>query len=384
MNREASDVEKLKFYGDTLITGPDSILGIGDLEEERFFIVTGRSSMFKNGTMKKVEGLLKDKVYEIYSGIGGNPGTDEVEAGLKKMRDFNPDVVLAIGGGSAIDAAKVMTLLCEYKDLTIKAIKEGRVPQKREKIKLVAVPSTSGTATEVTKVAVLTFKEENIKIGLKTPAFIPDIGILDGNLTLSMPDHVMAESGMDALTHALEAYINERADDFTKTMAWGAAVGLIKHLRDSFEKKDIKSRQHVHNFQSLAGFAFQNAGLGMDHGIAHAFGGRFGTSHGLLNAIGLPYVLMYNAKSPRVSKDLEIISKIIGKDIIEEVIELNNDMGIPKSFKEAGILEEAFLKHYESLLENSLKGSTIKNPISMDLVSMDRVLKSIYYGKILF
>lgn len=376
----------LKFYGDQMITGPGTLKAIGNIEGQRFFIITGKSAMFKNGAIKRAETFLieKNKAYEIYSGIGANPSVSDVAAGLPKMRAFNPDVVLAIGGGSVIDAAKVMALMCEYEDLSIEAIRNGIAPQKREKIKLVAVPSTSGTAAEVTRAAVITFLEENLKIGLKTKAFIPDIAILDGELTLSMPRNVMVESGMDAVTHAVEAYINKNADDFTKTMAKGAFEGLIKHLRDSFEKGDIESRQHVHNFQSLAGFSFQNAGLGMDHGIAHSFGGRFGTSHGLLNAIALPYVLEYNKRDPEVTKDLSELSRLIGKDIIEEIKDLNKTFGLPVSFKLAGIKESDFSENYDSLLENALKGSTQKNPVKMDANEMDKVLKSIYYGEKLF
>jgi len=379
-------MSELKFYGAQVITGPRTLEAIEDLAGQRFFIITGKSAMFKNGVIKRVETLLnkKNRAYEVLGGIGANPSVSDVEAGIPQMRKFEPDVVLAIGGGSVIDAAKFMTLLCEYDDLTIEAIRNGNAPLKREKIRLVAIPSTSGTASEVTRAAVITFPEENIKIGLKTKAFIPDIAILDGELTLSMPQNVMVESGMDALTHAVEAYINKNADDFTKTIARGAAEGLLKYLRDSFEKGDIESRQHVHNFQSLAGFSFQNAGLGMDHGIAHAFGGRFGTSHGLLNAIALPTVLEYNRRDHAVAEDLAELSRIIGKDIIDEIKDLNKTFGVPVSFKLAGIREKEFLENFESLLENSLKGSTQRNPVKMDQNEMDKVLRSIYYGETLF
>lgn len=376
-------MSSLKFCGDEIITGPGTLDTIREIVGQRFFIVTGRTALFRNGTIKRAEALLKEvaKDYDILSGIGANPSVCDVEAGLLKMKAFNPDVVIAIGGGSVLDAAKVMTLMCEYNGLTIEAIKAGQAPEKRERIKLVAIPSTSGTASEVTRAAVITFPEENIKIGLKTKAFIPDLAILDGELTLSMPPDVMVESGMDALTHGLEAMINKSADDFTKTMAKGAVEGLLKYLRQSFERGDIKSRQHVHNFSCLAGFAFQNAGLGMDHGIAHAFGGRFGTSHGLLNAIALPYVLEYNGQDPQVAEELEQLSRLIGKNIIDEIKELNKTFEIPSSFQAAGIPEEEFKANYDELLKNSLMGSTQRNPIKMDATKMDKVLTSIYYGE---
>ena len=376
----------LKFYGDRVITGPGTLKTIAELEGQRFLIIAGKSALFKTGVIERVETLLKtkNKAYEVLSGIGANPSVADVEAGMPQIRNFAPDVVLAIGGGSVIDAAKVITLLCEYPELTIEAIRNGEAPQQREKIRLVAIPSTSGTASEVTRAAVITFPEEQHKIGLKTMAIIPDIAILDGELTLTMPPQVMVESGMDALTHAVEAYINKNADDFTKTIARGAAEGLLKHLRNSYQKGDLVSRQHVHNFQSLAGFSFQNAGLGMDHGIAHAFGGRFGTSHGLLNAIALPHVLEYNSRDPEVARDLAELSRIIEKELIEEIKDLNQTFGVPDSFKQAGIAEQEFQKHFDSLLENALKGSTQRNPVKMDRAEMAKVLKSIYYGKTVF
>lgn len=379
-------MKALKFNGSEIITGPGSIDKLKEIQAERIFVVTGKGSMFKNGTIGRIEEMFESsgKTWEILSGIGGNPTRTEVEAGTEKMKAFGPDAVVAVGGGSAIDAAKVMTLLCDCPSLIIDEIKGGHAPSRRERIQLIAVPSTSGTASEVTRAAVVTFEEEKIKVGLKTTAFIPDIAILDGELTLSMPKHVMVETGMDALTHALESYINKNNDDFCKMISKGAVEGLCRWLPESFEKADIESRQHVHNYQCYAGMAFQNSGLGMDHGIAHAFGGRFGTSHGLLNAVALPYVLKYNARDPEVKADLDELSRVIGEDIIGKVEALNEQFGVPVSFKDMGISEEDFETYYDSLLDNSMKGSTVRNPVKMTVEAMDLVLKSIYRGEILF
>ncbi|WKY47498.1 iron-containing alcohol dehydrogenase [Eubacteriaceae bacterium ES3] len=377
-------MKELKFYGDRIITGPGSISSLSELDEERIVIVTGTSAMFENGVIDRLEAILAGKQIKILKGITKNPDVEAVIQATREMKDFRPEAVLAVGGGSVIDAAKVMTLLSEYESLNLMDIRVGKAPKKRKKIRLIAIPSTSGTASEVTRAAVITFPEENIKIGLKTESFIPDLAILDGELTLSMPKAVMVESGMDALTHALEAYINKNADDFSKAIAKGAFEGLIKNIRNSFYHGDIESRQHVHNFQCLAGFAFQNAGLGMDHGIAHSFGGRFGSSHGLLNAIALPYVMTYNKRDEQVNKDLEALSKLIEKDVIEEIKDLNHEFGVPDSFKNAGIDEELFFEDYEMILENALKGSTVRNPVKMNSEEMDKVLKSIFYGEIKF
>jgi len=379
-------MKELKFNGNKMMIGPGSLEVIPELVGQRIFIITGHASMFKNGTIDAIEALLKkdNRAYKVYSDIAKNPTKTAILAGTEVMKAFGPDTVLAVGGGSALDAAKVMALLADQPSLTIDDLKEGRAPQARENIALIAVPSTSGTASEVTRAAVVTFEEEHIKIGVKTKAFIPDYAILDGNLTLSMPQSVVAETGMDALTHAVESYINKNSDDFCKAISKGAVEGLIKYLPSSYEQGDLESRQHVHNFQSLAGMAFQNAGLGMDHGISHAVGGLYNYGHGLLNAIGLPYILEYNQRDPQVKADLAELSRMIQKDIIQAIKDLNTLMGIPSSFQALGLEEERFLADYPLLLENALKGSTRGNPVKMDADAMDQVLRSIYYGKVEF
>ncbi|MFZ7119347.1 MAG: iron-containing alcohol dehydrogenase [Eubacteriaceae bacterium] len=380
------DVKNIRLHGREIVFGTGSLEYINEFKYKRYFIVTGKSAMFKNGTINKIKKILDDKEceYTIFAGIGGNPTTDEVLRGTTEMVSFQPDVVVGVGGGSAIDACKVMLLLYENPHLNFNNINQGIMELKR-KTALVAIPSTSGTGTEVTKTAVVTFKENNIKIGLKTYAFIPDIAILDGELTLSMPKEIVAYTGMDAMTHAVECYINNKLDDFSEVLCRGAVEGLYKYLPISYEKGDIKSRQKVHNYQCMAGTAFHNVGLGMDHGISHAFGGMFDYGHGLLNAVGLPYVLQYNSKDDTVKKKLDKLTKAIGEtDFIEGIKKLNSDLSIPASFMEMGISEEEFINNYEVLLDNSMLGSTRSNPITMSREEMDKVLKSIFYGKILF
>jgi len=375
-----------KLGGKKIMKGPGSLKEVANLPFERFAIITGKSSMVKTGVIQRIEAMLDEKRYahRLYTGIGENPTVGEVLHAVETLSDFNPDVVLAVGGGSAIDAAKVITLLLENPNLTINAIRDGQAPSSREKIAFVAVPATSGTASEVTAAAVITFEEENLKIGLKTPAFIPDLAILDGELTLTMPLHVVAESGMDALTHAMESLINKKADDMTRTLSREAALGLIETLWDSYETCNIDCRQSVHEYQNMAGVAFQAAGLGMSHGISHAFGGKYGYAHGLLNAVALPYVLSYNSRDEDVAKELRSLSIWLNEDVIQCIQDLKEKLGIPKSFQAMGLSEEAYRKDFAMLLENAMKGSTVRNPVPMTQDEMKKVLDSIYYGKIVF
>ncbi|TDT50577.1 iron-containing alcohol dehydrogenase [Fonticella tunisiensis] len=374
----------LRFHGDAIVTGKNSIEYLKELDFKKAFIVTGGKSMFENGTIGRIKSILEEKgcCVHVYSGITKNPTTDAVLDGLEVMRKFSPDVVIGVGGGSPIDAAKIMSLFYEYPELNFDNALERPLPRERKKLKFIAIPSTSGTATEVTRAAVVTYVDRNIKKGLKTEAFVPDIAILDSTITLSMPKNVVAETGMDAMTHAVECYINKNIDDFAEVLAAGAVEGLYRYLPLSYKYGDEVSREKVHNYQCIAGCAFSNVGLGMAHGISHSIGGRYNYGHGLINAVVLPYVLQYNSRDNEVKDRLAYLAKRIGRDdFIKAIKDLNRELNIPLSFREMGISSEDFDRDFSLLVENSLSGSTRVNPVKASREDMIMVLKNIYDGK---
>lgn len=375
-------MKALRFNGDVVVTGINSMEYLKEIKYNRAFIITGGQSMFKSGVIDRIKEYLgnnEDRIF-VYSGIGKNPTTEEVKKGVESIKKFEPDLVVAVGGGSPIDAAKIIALLYEYPELKVETLTNSILPDKRYKTKFVAIPSTSGTASEVTHVSVLTYEDRKLKLGIKSPSLRPDIAILDGNITMTLPYNIAAETGMDALTHAIEAYINTTSDDFTEVLAKGAIEGLIEWLPTSCNNKDIEIRQKVHNYQSMAGMAFSNSGLGMVHGISHAFGGKYNLAHGLTNAIILPYAMKYNSRDNEVSKKFNKLSVAIGTDIIEKVVMLNKELGIPNCIKDVGISEDDFNKDYELLVKNSMCGSTVANPIKIDIEVMKKLVKTIYYG----
>ncbi|MHB1394857.1 MAG: iron-containing alcohol dehydrogenase [Clostridia bacterium] len=377
-------MKELRLHGELIVTGVGSLKYLEGIQCSRVFIVTGEGSTFKNGTIDSIRRMLEGRgnKYAVYSGIKKNPTTDEVLEGISAIRSFDPDTIITVGGGSAIDAAKAMALFYEYPELTFEKALNEQLPDSRKKLRLIAIPTTSGTGTEVTKVAVITYKESDIKIGLKSNAFIPDVAILDASLTLSMPKNVVAETGMDAVTHAVESYINTNLDDYTECLASGAVEGLFKYLTLSYEKGTIEYREKVHNYQCIAGSVLTNVGLGMAHGISHAIGGRFNYGHGLLNAVALPYVLQYNSKDKIVQQRLQYLASRIGvSSFIEAIKELNKSLSIPGSFKEMGITKEDFLQSFDILVTNSLKGSTRANPVRVSEEEMKIVLQHIFEGK---
>jgi len=377
-------MKELRFHGQAILTGRGAVEGLKDLPVGRAFIVTGGNSVVKNGMLDKITGILAAKGCQtlVLSGVPKNPPVETVVEGIARMRDFAPDTVIGVGGGSALDAAKAMSVFYEHPELDVAVAWRQAIPQKREKIKLIAIPGTSGTASEVTCFSVLTFKNENLKVGGKSAAFVPDWAILDVDMTLSMPKNVAAETGMDAMAHAVECYTNPALDDFTEAMAAGAVAGLYEHLPASCLTGEIAAREKVHNYQCLAGCAFANVGTGLDHGIAHAIGGRYDLGHGLVIAVALPYVLEFNARDAAVREKLARLARRIGRDdFVAASRELNAWLGIPASFRDLGISEAAFAADFAALVENALKGSTRFNPVPVSTDDMKVILRSIYEGR---
>lgn len=376
-------MKELKFHGRSIIIGRGSISAVRDLGAKRVFLVTGGRSMFDNGTIAKIEGMLKEQGAALFvqSGVPANPPLEVIRQGIAAMNTFLPDTVIGLGGGSAMDAAKLMALFYEHPELEIETAFKTGLPKKRKSINLVCIPGTSGTASEVTPFAVLTFSEDNLKIGAKSEALIPDLAVLDPEITLSMPPHLAAETGIDALTHAIECFSNKNIDDFTGCLAAGAVENLFAALASSVNHGDIESREKVHYAQCMAGCAFGNVGTGMDHGIAHAFGGRFNLGHGLLNAVALPHVIRFNSRDPWVKDRFDYLAQRIGvTDLATAVLALNQSVGIPASFEAIGVPSHEFHNEFDTLVENSLKGSTRVNPVPVSVENMSLLLTNVFNG----
>lgn len=369
-------------FGGRIITGRGSLAKCGKLAGTRVMVVTGAKSVIASGALDRLKRALGDaRTVEVYMGVTKNPTIAEIAQGIKAMRAFAPDTVIAIGGGSPMDAAKVMTMFYDYPELTFDAAAKGDIPSTR-KTKLIAIPTTSGTASEVTRAAVVTYEEKNIKIGLKSDGFIPDVAILDAEVTMTMPPNVVAETGMDALTHAVEAYCNHKLDRFTEPMAEAAICGILGNIVVSYEQGTIEAREIMHECQAIAGLAFTNVGLGMSHGIAHAVGGKFDLGHGLINAIVLPYALRYNAKDPDVATKLARLEDELGMPLADIVDELNDIFGIPHGLKDAGITADDYLADWDEFIDACLAGSTRSNPRPIDKDTMSRMMEAIYDGAV--
>lgn len=371
--------------------GKDSLEVLKSLEGKKAFIVIGGGSMKRFGFLDKVLSYLKEANMEtkVFEGVEPDPSVETVMKGAKEMEEFNPDWIVSIGGGSPIDAAKAMWIFYEYPDFTFeKAIVPFGLPKLRRKAKFVAIPSTSGTATEVTAFSVITDYKAKIKYPLADFEITPDIAIVDPSLAETMPEKLVAHTGMDALTHAIEAYTASLRSNFTDPLALKAIEMVNMHLVNSY-KGDMEARGEMHEAQCLAGMAFSNALLGIVHSMAHKVGAVFHIPHGCANAIFLPYVIKYNRKA--CEDRYANIARHIGlkgeseRELTDALIDLinkfNKELNIPSSMKEYGIEENEFKANLKFIAHNAvLDPCTGSNPREVDDETMEKLYTCAYYG----
>ena len=376
--------------------GKGSLENLKNLDGERAIIVTGGSSMKKGGFLQKTEAYLKEAgmAVEIFEGVEPDPSVETVMRGAEAMTKFQPDWIVAIGGGSPIDAAKAMWAFYEYPDTTFEQLcTPFNFPKLRTKARFVAIPSTSGTATEVTAFSVITDYAKGVKYPLADYEITPDVAIVDPALVETLPPTQVAYTGMDALTHAVEAYVSTLHTPFTDPLAIKAIEMVADYLPQSY-LGDMDAREQMHYAQCLAGQAFTNALLGIVHSMAHKTGAAFSTGHiphGCANAIYLPYVIKYNAHEPEAMRRYADIARRIGLSgtsekaqvnaLIDMIDSFNKKLGIPKTLKEFGVDEAEFKEKLPSIAELAVGDAcTGSNPRAINPEQMEKLYMCTYYG----
>lgn len=332
----------------------------------RVFIVTDQF-LRESGRVGYITGRLTapGAEYQIFSEVKPDPDVDTVTAGVGQILAFAPDAVVALGGGSPIDAAKAIVYF---------ARRQGGM----EKCAFIAIPTTSGTGSEVSRFAVITDKQKGVKYPLVDDSLLPDYAVLDAELTRSVPPKVTADTGMDVLTHAVEAYVSKETGDFSEALAEKAVKLVDRYLLAAYQNPDdLEARQGMHHASCMAGAAFSNSGLGLCHGMAHALGGQAHIAHGRANAILLPYVMTFNAGCDntltKTAGRYAELASLIGMgatstrqsalNLIHMVRRLNRSMGIPASIRDAGISREQFEEMLPVLSEAALADRcTASNP----------------------
>lgn len=369
-----------------IVFGEGALSHLATLEGKRATLVTGGSSMLRSGFLDEAKKQLEKAgmAVSIVDGVEPNPSIETVIRGGKEMEAFNPDWIIAIGGGSALDAAKIMWVYYEYPNTKFEDLVAGKFPKLRTKAKFIAVPSTSGTASEITAFSVITDTKNHIKYPLVSYEMTPDIALLDANIPAKMPPHITANTGMDVMAHAVEAYTSTAATCYTDPLAYEAIRLVFKQLPKAYAKgDDIKAREDMHNASALAGMAFTNASLGLVHSLAHKIGGEFGITHGLANAILMPYIVDYNRKGTdkiaKLEKDLGIAN------LTDALQNLSKEVDIPLTLKEVTeveISEAKFLEVLERMSKNAFDDPcTLTNPRTSSPEDVRKIYECAFYGK---
>ncbi len=383
--------------------GEGALAELKNLKGKKAIIVTGGHAMQKFGFLAKTEEYLKEAGMEVrtFEGVENDPSVQTVMKGAAAMREFEPDWIVALGGGSPIDAAKAMWVFYEYPNETFEnIIQPYSFPTLRKKAHFVAIGSTSGTATEVTAFAVITDPEKGIKYPLADFNITPDIAIVDPDLPQTMPKSVTAFTGMDALTHATEAYVANYLTngDFTDPLCLRAIDLIVKYLVKSYNG-DKEARAEMHYAQCLAGMAFSNALLGICHSMAHKTGAAFSTGHvphGEANAMYLPHVIEWNRKDPRALRKYAEIADHIHiteagdsdevkcQKYINLIYKLNEELNIPHGLKEFGVKEDEFKEKLPQIAKNAvLDACTFENPRKTEAADFEKILTACYYNTVI-
>lgn len=362
--------------------------GLGSLtgRMKKAFVVTD-SFMAKSGKVEYVTTRLDQAkvAYQVFSEISAEPDIGVVTLGVGQMMEFDPDAVICLGGGAAIDAAKAIVFIAQ---------KAGG----RSGIFFVAIPTTSGTGSEVSRFAVITDKEKEVKYPLIDDSLLPDAAVLDAQLVVSAPPSVTADTGIDVFTHAVEAFVSTGRNDFTDACASKAIKLVNHHLMAAYKNpKDLKARQGMHNASCLAGIAFSNAGLGVNHGMAHALGAHFHIPHGRANGILLPYVMSFNAGCTEsltpTAKRYAQISRLLRLDtnnvrqsalnMIRTARRFIEQMNMPSTIAAAGVTKEQFEAELDAMAQAALADScTATNPQPVTIDDIKLIYHKAFIGKI--
>ncbi len=394
-----------------LYHGKGAIEALKSFKGKRALICVGGGSMKRFGFLDRAETYLKEAGMDvrIFEGIESDPSVETVMRGAAVMQDYQPDWIVAMGGGSPIDAAKAMWIKYEYPEITFEEMcKVFGIPELRRKAKFCAISSTSGTATEVTAFSIITDYSKGIKYPIADFEITPDVAIVDPDLAQTMPKKLVAHTGMDAMTHAVEAYVSTANCDFTDPLAIHAIEMIMKDLVPSYNGSEV-SRANMHNAQCLAGMAFSNALLGIVHSMAHKTGAIFADCgngahiiHGAANAMYLPKVIAFNAKDAAAKKRYGVIADYMGiadksasddkkvAALITHLRKMNDDLNIPHCIKNYGadsfpcengfVPEKVFLERLPDIAKNAIADAcTGSNPRQPTQQEMEELLKCCYY-----
>ena len=391
----------------------NSVMYLTEMDNVERVMIVCDPGMVNIGYTDIVEQVLRRRENQpqikVFNEVEPNPSTHTVYKGLEMFINFQPDTIIALGGGSAMDAAKAIWMFFEHPETSFFGAKQKFLDirkrtykiTKPKNAKFICIPTTSGTGSEVTPFAVITDSETHVKYPLADYALTPDIAIVDPQFVLSVPKDVAADTGMDVLTHAIESYVSVMASDYTRGLSLQAIKLTFDYLKSSVQENDKHSREKMHNASTMAGMAFANAFLGISHSIAHKIGGEYGIPHGRTNAILLPHVIRYNAKDPqkhalfpkydffRADTDYADIAKFLGlkgnttEELVDAlanaVYDLGCSVGIDMNLKSQGVTEELLHSTIDRMAELAFEDQcTTSNPKEPLISELKGIIETAY------
>ncbi len=375
----------MKLAGSELMFGAGCLAYLKTVKATKASIVIGGSSMERSGILDKVRAYLAEGGVQtdLITGVEPDPHFSTVRKGVQAMKSFQPDLIIALGGGSVMDAAKTMWIYYENEQLTKLAdiLPPNAFPKLRKKARFCCIPSTSGTASEVSRSVVITDDDTGMKVGLGNMEMMPDIAICDPEVTLSMPQRITAETGMDALTHALEALVSNRANYISNILATKAAQDIIATLPTAYHHgDDLAARETMLNASMIAGMAFTNVSLGIVHSMAHTLGSYFHVAHGLADAVLLPYIVRFNMAEAYAKETYDTFAKSIGsEDLVATINTLNRQVNIPSTLGQIIPDKEKYFSLLDDMALAALAdGCTKTNPIIPTVEQLKNLYAEVY------
>lgn len=367
--------------------------GLGTLEKlkeapgKMAVIVTGGGSMAASGVLARAKAFLNESHIEsvVFSGVEPDPSIETVMKGVEVLNRAQPDLIIGLGGCSAIDAAKAMWVFYEYPDTRLEdIIPPFTIKPLRKKARFIAIPSTSGTGTEVTCVSVITDRKKGVKHPIVSYELTPDIAIVDGEICKTMPPHVTAHTGLDALAHDTEAYVSSLSDPYTDPLAKQSVEMIFKSLPLAYREPDhLEARQAMHDASCLAGIAFTNALLGIVHAMAHQLGGMFGIPHGCANAILMPNVVRFNSTvTPKYADLARALGKETAEDYATAIESLRASVDVPASIEAYGIAESEWNEKLDEITRNAMNDACVgANPRTPSEAEIRKIFECCYAGE---
>lgn len=375
----------------TIVMGEGASEYLKSIEGKVALIITDKTIRGMGFANKILRYLGEAGITTEFFEVEPEPSIETVARGAESARKCAPDLIIGFGGGSSMDAAKAIWVLYERPDLEVGSINPFIKLGLRRKARLICIPTTSGSGSEVSWATVITNSAEERKMELANKELVPDVTILDPEFAMTMPQRLVADTGFDALTHAIEAYVSPLSNDFSDALAIKAIQIIFKYLRRSYmNPKDKEAKEKMHIAATMAGMAFTNSEVGIAHAIGHVIGGTFHIPHGRAMAIILPYSIEYNVKV--VMQRYAEIARTIGmkaktdeeacRNLVESIKSLRCELGEPHSFKEIGIQKEEFEKKIDNIASKIIRSVVLRgNPRSLSLDEAKKILAYIYEGK---